>query len=295
MRKCSRSRFVVAAGWMVLAIAPHALAGARDVGAQHRREGFLPYREILDHVVVVPVSLNGRGPFDLALDTAATFTTLDPDLAAELGLQPRGGVPVLTIAGARAVTRARLDRVQLGAVEVSGIDVVWADIAPLRAADRRVRGVLGQSTLARFSFGLDHARRLVVFHAPGRPDVVLPLQELEGRPAVRLSPKRPGHALSLVLDSGLSAPVLFEKEGAPLPVERVPGGFFRAETNSGDARLAMARLEGRIGGLRLDPVLAAIQDDRSAGGREEDGLLPTRLFRVVYFDREAGRILVRSR
>lgn len=279
-----------------LAASPGSLAGPLDLRKDPPLTPLLlPYREILGHVVVVPVHLNGQGPFDLVLDTAATFTTLEPGLAAELGLEPLGRVPMVTIAGARAATRAQLDRVKLGPVEVSGVEVLCAEIAVLRAADRRVRGILGQSTLARVSFGLDHARRLVIFDAPRRPDAVLPLDEREGRPAVRFQPKRSGEALSLVLDSGLSAPVLFEKRGTPLPVERVTGGFFQAETNSGGARLSMAHLEGQVGLLRLAPTLAAVQDDAAAGGRQEDGLLPTRLFRIVYFDRAGKQLLLQRR
>jgi hypothetical protein len=90
-------------------------------------------------------------------------------------------------------------------------------------------------------------------------------------------------------------PVLFEKRGTPLPVDRVAGGFFQVETAFGSARLSMARLEGRFGALRLDPTLAALQDDAAAGGRQEDGLLPTRLFRTVYFDRARKQLMLQRR
>ena len=278
-----------------LAAVPASLAGPRELPKGLLVAPPLRYREILSHVVVVPVHLNGRGPFDLVLDTAATFTTLDPGLAAELGLRPLGRVSLGTIAGARAATRARLDRVKLGAIELAGVEVLCAEIALTRSGDRRVRGILGQSTLRRFSFGLDYVRRIVVFERPARPDAVVALDEREGRPAVRFHPKQLGEALSLVLDSGLSSPVLFEKRGTQLAVERVVGGFFEAETNSGGARLSMARLEGRIGLLRIPATLSAVQDDAAAGGREEDGLLPTGLFRIVYFDRATKELLLKRR
>jgi hypothetical protein len=241
--------------------------------------------------VVVPVLLDGRGPFDLVLDTATRFTTLDPGLAAELGLEPLGGLPVATVAGVRTATRARLRTLHVGPIGLEGVDVLTADVDVLRAADRRIRGFLGQSALERMSFGIDHGRKLVLFAPPARADAVLLLEEREGRPAVRFTPKRSPASLSLVLDSGLEAPVLFRKPGTSLPAETLPG-FFEAETSSGIARLGMARLEGAVGGVTLKPAVAAVQDDAAAGGRQEDGLLPTRAFRVVYFDRKAGKVLL---
>ena len=254
----------------------------------------LRYREALGHAVVVPVRLNGRGPFDLVLDTATRLTILEPGLAAELGLEPLGRLPLATFNGVREATVARLHHLTLGPVELAGVDVLCAEVPVLRTADAKIRGFLGQSALARLSFGLDHARRLVLFDRPSRVDAVLALDEREGRPAVSFAPRRSRSTLTLVLDSGVAAPVLFQKRGVPLPAEKVPG-FFQAETSSGAARLPMVRLEGHVGGLALEAALAAVQDDSAAGGREEDGLLPTRSFRVVYFDRAEGRVLLGAR
>ena len=298
MGKCSGSRaFRVSdaegSAWRTPAAVILALAAGVGTGTAEPLSS-LRFREAVGHAVVVPVRLNGRGPFDLVLDTAARFTILEPGLAAELGLEPFGRLPLVTVAGAREAARARLDRLTLGPAELTGVDVLVAEVPVLRSADRRIRGLLGQSALARLSFGLDHARRLVLFHRPARTDAVVPLDEREGRPALSFAPKTSASALSLVLDSGLPAPVIFAKRGTPLPVELVPG-FFEAETSSGVARLSMARLEGRVGTLALKAALAAVQDDGAAGGREEDGLIPTRAFRAVYFDRDGGTLLLVAR
>src|SRR5215510_9417073 len=42
-------------------------------------------------VLVVPVYLNGTGPYDFVLDTGATLTCVDQKLAAQLGLPSRFG------------------------------------------------------------------------------------------------------------------------------------------------------------------------------------------------------------
>jgi predicted aspartyl protease len=286
----------ISAGSPLVAVEPVSLSRPSKVGPLERvlgtqRHASFPYREALGRAVVVPVYLNGRGPFDLVLDTATRFTTLDLDLAEELGLQGLGTVPVVTLAGSRSAIRARIARLTLGEVELAGVEILCAEVPVLRSADRRIRGFLGQTALSRISFGLDHRARRVFFDRPRRADAIIPLVEREGRPMVSVAIKGSSAALSLVLDSGLEAPVLFEKAGARLPVVRVPG-FFDAVTNSGIARLGAARLEGRIGSLALPAVLAAVQHDAAAGGREEDGLLPTRSFRVLYFDRSNGTLLL---
>jgi hypothetical protein len=301
----SRGRLLAAA---FLALTADIRSGAAEPVSFHRparstaahpgpRRDPLPslrYREAMGHAVVVPVRLNGQGPFDLVLDTATRFTTLDPGLAGELGLEPLGQLPVVTLAGVREATRCRLRQLTLGPIELTEVDVLSAPVPVLRNADRRIRGFLGQTALARLSFGLDHSRRLVLFARPSRADAVLPLEEREGRAAVSFSPKRSTATLSLVLDSGVPAPVLFEKGNTPLPLERVPG-HFEAETSSGATRLSMARLEGRVGTLALPATLAAVQEDAAAGRRQEDGLLPTRSFRVVFFDRVQGQLLLDAR
>lgn len=294
MRECSGPwSFNAQDAWLprVLIIAFIAIGARPSLAAE---PASLRYRGVMGHAVVVPVHLNGQGPFDLVLDTAARFTTIDRALAAQLHLEPRDPIRVVTLAGSRPAARARLDRVELGPIAMAGVDVLCADMAVLRAADKRIRGVLGQSALAKVSFGIDHARRLVFFEPPARTDAVVALDEREGRPAVGFDPKGEVTALSLVLDSGVPAPVLFQKKGTLLPSPK-RAGYFEVETNSGAARLAMADLEGRVGTLVIPRVLAAIQDDVAAEGREEDGLLPTRLFSVVYFDRAHGRLLLKGR
>jgi hypothetical protein len=241
----------------------------------------------------VPVYLDGRGPYDLILDTGAIFTTIEPSLAAELDLELLGSIPVVSVAGTHRGSRGRLDRVELGPFSVSGVDVVWSEMDFLRSVDREIRGVLGQSALRHLSFGIDHRRRRILFEKPEKSDEALPLVYCEGRPAVSFRPVRSEAKLTVVLDSGAAFPMLFEKPGIALPTRSRSRGNFETQTVSGEARLPIVQLEGRVGGLRIPGTATAVQDDRAAGGREEDGLLPTQLFRMVYFDRAEEQLLLR--
>jgi hypothetical protein len=51
----------------------------------------------------------------------------------------------------------------------------------------------------------------------------------------------------------------------------------------------------RAGAIELGALTAAVAADADAGGRDEDGLLPTRMFASVYFDVAAGEIALEAR
>jgi hypothetical protein len=150
--------------------------------------------------------------------------------------------------------------------------------------------------LAQIDYGIDYRGRRIVFGEPrGRRLARVPLTWREGRPAAIVRDGE-ARALALVLDSGLDRPVLFEKPGRALPYREVPGLRYGIATSAGRAALRAVTVPGLdVGTVRLGHVTAAVIADEAAGGRQEDGLLPARLFASVYFDRQAGQIALEAR
>lgn len=66
--------------------------------------------------MVVPVFLNGKGPFGFVVDTGANRTVVSTEAAAACGLPPAGQADVHGIAGAEPADLARVDRLVVGAV-----------------------------------------------------------------------------------------------------------------------------------------------------------------------------------
>jgi predicted aspartyl protease len=66
--------------------------------------------------IIVPVRVNGRGPFQFLLDTGANRTVLTPRLVAELGLQSSRdeSVTLSGVTGAQVVPTVLVDRVSAG-------------------------------------------------------------------------------------------------------------------------------------------------------------------------------------
>jgi hypothetical protein len=102
-------------------------------------------RIVAGALLVVPVKVNQSGPYDFMVDTGSQFNVVDPLLAAELGLKPRGSVGVITIAGHSKASVAVLDSMEAGSHAVTKPLAAIEDMSPIQAADPRIRGVLGEN------------------------------------------------------------------------------------------------------------------------------------------------------
>src|ERR1700743_3420525 len=57
----------------------------------------MPFRLVNGFAVIVPVTVNGHGPYDFMLDTGSTVTAVDRELGQELALQAEGQGTVTTL------------------------------------------------------------------------------------------------------------------------------------------------------------------------------------------------------
>lgn len=114
-----------------------------------------------DHVgrVVVPVMVNGRGPFRFIVDTGANHSTISPRLARELGLKPSEEASIVLdgITGTAQVSFVTIDRLQAGDLTIgsTALPVVWAPV--MAGAD----GILGAAGLTEKSLLIDFQRNQV--------------------------------------------------------------------------------------------------------------------------------------
>src|SRR5215212_11871208 len=87
-------------------------------------EGVVRLRLLGGRLPVVPVYLEGRGPFDFLLDTGTNSTIVTPEVAARLGLRPTDRVTLVTVAGESSLPRARLRRVTVGGSAASDVEAL---------------------------------------------------------------------------------------------------------------------------------------------------------------------------
>jgi len=114
-----------------------------------------------DHIgrIVVPVTVNGKGPFRFIVDTGATNSTITPELVRSLGLKPSEMPTVLLdgITGSTQVSAVTLDKLQAGNLIEGGllVPVVWGSV--MAGAD----GIFGAAGLSEKSLSVDFERNRV--------------------------------------------------------------------------------------------------------------------------------------
>jgi hypothetical protein len=276
---------LLAAAGLVLSVP----AGAMTVEHGVRR---IPARLAAHRLLVVPVTVNGTGPYPFLLDTGATSSMLDEDLARDLALPAAGRAVQETTTGASGVDLVEAT-LTLGTVERQG-DVFRAPLTAVRAVDPALRGIVGQDLLRLGNWWLDYRGETLLQDASG----ALSVGDLGERVAVHWLGERPAidtllpdrRSLRLVLDSAAASAVLFGGDHASSARREA------AEMTTLHDRVAVR--VGSVGPLRVGRsavprFAAALLAD--AQGRREDGLLPTALFEGVYFDNRAGAVVLNPR
>jgi predicted aspartyl protease len=125
--------------------APGAVPGAIPPGRDSEDAALFASPTRLDHIgrIVVPVLINGQGPFRFIVDTGASHSAVTPGLVQKLGLPaaPRS-MELNGITGTAQVPAVRIETLQAGDLKIQDTDfpVVWA---PLMAGADGFLGVAG--------------------------------------------------------------------------------------------------------------------------------------------------------
>ena len=252
-----------------------------------------------NYKVIVPVSVSGLEPMGFILDTGTKTTMIDECVCGKLELKPVARMPLTTFTGTRIVTISRIDSLSMGKASVQGLEVTCVDLRGTFSVGSDIRGVLGQDFLARFNYLLDYRRQRIWIEEGG--DLQgdhLPLELREYRDHVHCGPaSSPQQEIHFMLDSGAPFAVVFEDSRvcATLQVQRDDG---RADFSSayGSRSVEPARISIlRVGTESLGNLPVRLTRARENERRWENGLLPTRLFQAIYFNHEAGYVILNPR
>ena len=112
-------------------------------------------------LIVIPVRINQKGPFDFMVDTGSQLTVVDPSLAVQLGLKPQGKVGLISVASYARASVTVLDTMEAASHTVEKPLAAVQDLGQIQAADPRIRGVLGETFLAHFDLLIDYTHRVI--------------------------------------------------------------------------------------------------------------------------------------
>ncbi|MFJ9012525.1 aspartyl protease family protein [Streptomyces canus] len=115
----------------------------------------------------VPVTIEGQGPFMFALDTGASTSAVDDDVADRVGLEPTGERrSVSGVLGSGQVPVAQVDQWNVGDERLDPGEVTVIDLGPLGEGGG-IRGLLGSDVLSDFgSITIDYDDSVLTIRAP---------------------------------------------------------------------------------------------------------------------------------
>ena len=295
-----------------------ALTCATLTSAQLSAQGQCPgtvstvrYHSFGNSQVTIPVMINHVGPFEFLLDTGAQISIVEPSLAKELQLTPRGEINVISVAASATAQMIALDVVEVGSLAVRQQIAAVQSMAQLQKVNPKIRGLLAENFLAHFDVLIDYRHKLLCLDDSGRLRQAIegehiPMMQWNSSPndspipepiliAARL-PEDRSRSTILKLDSGTNAPVLFNA-----PLEMPPGSTPTSDgaVAGGSAQyfLALPVKDVQIGPHTWVEVkfVTPVNSTQSTGRTGIDGLLPTQLFKRILISYAAGYVVFNPR
>ncbi len=121
----------------------------------------VPFRLASDDkpLIIIPVHINGKGPFDFALHTGVSITTVCVDLAQEIGL------PKTAVVNPNLPPLAQVDSIQVGERKIKNVQITNEGYFPAfnEASGTSIRGFLGYNFFKNFSFIIDYIDKTLYF------------------------------------------------------------------------------------------------------------------------------------
>jgi predicted aspartyl protease len=116
-----------------------------------------------DAAIIVPVKINGKGPYKFVLDTGATFTCIDNKLVEELKLpewKGQFGIAVLT-PGEGSVRLISIDSLEVGEAKATKLQACTIDLQQMQKMGLDAKGLVGLNFLKSYRMSIDFERRVL--------------------------------------------------------------------------------------------------------------------------------------
>jgi predicted aspartyl protease len=123
--------------------------------------------DIVNNLVLVPVSVNGSASAPFILDTGASSSVIDQADVARFGLTPCAKTEADTGGGSVDASAIRHVTLELGGVKLPAVDIVAIDLSGVEAGlGTHVAGILGSEIFKQQVVEIDYAKQVVRLHDP---------------------------------------------------------------------------------------------------------------------------------
>jgi predicted aspartyl protease len=248
-------------------------------------------------LILLPVRVNGDGPFEFILDTGAGTSLLSSDLAKKLNIKIISTKEGQSAGGKISVSLAKVDSLAVGQVKLDEVDVGIVDLSHIaKAIGTKIDGDVGYNFLKHFRITIDYHDCEIRFDEPRRierlgrsskAEVPMRLASV-AKPLLLVQVHANGHGpFQFAIDTGTSTTAIAPELAQQLGLVGSPVGPLT--TGSAQVNVTAGTLESfQVGRARIDDLVVVVADFFSmlsqAVGARLDGIVGynfLRNFRVV--------------
>ena len=237
-------------------------------------------------LILLPVHVNGHGPFDFILDTGAGTSLLSTELAKQVAVKILGSKEGQSAGGKVSVSLGKVDFLAVGEAKLPDVDVGIVDLSHIgKAVGAKIDGDLGYNFLKHFRVTIDYRELELRLEDPKRVENLA--RSAQAEVPIRLAaPAKPlilvdVHAngcgpFQFAIDTGTSTTAITPDIARELGVESSPVGA--GTTGGAPVDLSAGSLQSfQLGGARIDNMAVIVADFfttlSAAVGAKLDGIV----------------------
>lgn len=237
-------------------------------------------------LILLPVQVNDRGPFDFILDTGAGTSLLSTELGTELAIKIVGSKEGQSAGGKVAVSLGKVGSLAVGDAKIEDVDVGIVDLSQIgNAIGAKIHGDLGYNFLKYFRVSIDYRESELRLEDPKRVESFA--RDAQTEVPIRLAaPAKPlilvdVHAngrgpFQFAVDTGTSTTAITPEIAKGLGIETARAGA--GTTGGAPVDFSAGTLQSfQLGGAKIENMAVVVADFftmlSAAVGAKLDGIV----------------------
>jgi predicted aspartyl protease len=220
-------------------------------------------------LILLPVHVNDRGPFEFILDTGAGTSLLSSELAKELEVKVIGSKDGHSAGGKVSVSLAKVESLAVGETKLQDVDVGIVDLAQIgKTVGAKIDGDLGYNFLKHFRITIDYLDCAIHFEEPkrierfgGRAKAQVPIRLADpAKPLILIDTYANGRGpFQFAIDTGTSTTAIAPQIANQLGLDKSPVGA--GTTGGAPVNFTAGTLKSfQVGGAKIDNMAVVVAD-----------------------------------